>query len=258
LAYVGTGDGRVVRTPASGPRAPAPRPALAGARIDPAAGPASRSAGALGLRRFGALVRHVARLPYSRNSDRAAWGLVLAERRGTCATKHAVLAAVGRENGLDVALALLVYLMDEANTPGVGPVLSAHGLACLPEAHCVLRTARGLADATLPPAPRLGPPGPVLHLEEIEPDAIASRKPALHRAVLASWLAASGWPFDVEAAWAIREACVGALSAGPGAVAARRAGAPPRGCRTGGGDLLGPALGGGSPVPRGGGDAGTG
>jgi hypothetical protein len=185
---------------------------LAAAPLDPDAGTASRSAHALGLCTFGLLAEHVSRLPYGRNSDRAAWPLVLTEQRGTCATKHAFLAAVGRENGLDVRLMLLVYAMDEGNTPGVGAVLSFHGLSSLPEAHCLLRTPGGLVDATHPPAPRLGAPGPALHLEEIEPDGIGPRKIALHRRVLASWLAANRPDMDLESAWSIREACIRALS----------------------------------------------
>lgn len=190
--------------------------ALSDTPINPDAGTASRSAYDLRLYSFGQLVEHVSRLPYGRNSDRAAWTRVLAEQRGTCATKHALLAAVGHECRLDVGLVLLIYAMDQRNTPGVGAVLSAHGLSSLPEAHCVLRTPNGLIDATHPPAPRRGAPGPVLHMEEIEPDGIRSRKVALHRRVLASWLAANRPDLSLESAWLIRESCIMALSRAPG------------------------------------------
>jgi hypothetical protein len=82
--------------------------------------------------------RHASSLPNGRNSDRSDWRLVLKEGRGTCSTKHALLAELARENGRHVALVLAIYEMDEANTPGVGAVLERHGLPCVPEAHCYL------------------------------------------------------------------------------------------------------------------------
>jgi hypothetical protein len=180
--------------------------------LDPQAGAATRLAHAQGLRTFGGLVKHIAQLPYGRNSDRADWTLVLAEHRGTCSTKHAFLAAVGRENGLDVRLILWIYAMSEGNTPGVGAVLSSVDLPSLPEAHCLVRTPCGLVDATHPPIPRADPPGPPLHIEEIEPEGIGDYKAVTHRKILASWLAHSRPRMTVEEAWAVREACIRALS----------------------------------------------
>lgn len=75
---------------------------------------------ALGLSDYRESARHVRNLPYGRNSDRSEWRLVLQEGRGTCSTKHALLAELARENSLPVALVLGVYEMDGANTPGVG------------------------------------------------------------------------------------------------------------------------------------------
>jgi hypothetical protein len=46
-----------------------------------------------GKRDYHAAASYVQSLPYSRNSERSDYGLVLAERRGTCSTKHALLAA---------------------------------------------------------------------------------------------------------------------------------------------------------------------
>jgi hypothetical protein len=55
-------------------------------------------------------------LPYGRNSDHSDWRLVLGEGRGTCSTKHALLADLARENRRHVALMLGIYEMDEDNT----------------------------------------------------------------------------------------------------------------------------------------------
>jgi hypothetical protein len=44
--------------------------------------------------------------------------IVLAEQRGTCSTKHALLRRLAIEQGLDIALVLGIYEMTERNTPG--------------------------------------------------------------------------------------------------------------------------------------------
>ncbi|MDQ4127000.1 MAG: hypothetical protein M3151_03470, partial [Actinomycetota bacterium] len=103
---------------------------------------------AIGARDYHAAARHVRRLPYGRNSDRADYGLVLEEGRGTCSTKHALLAALARDYGLPVELRLGVYEMDGRNTPGVGPVLARYGLDGVPEAHCYLAYRGARVDLT--------------------------------------------------------------------------------------------------------------
>jgi len=60
-------------------------------------------------------------------------------RRFTCTTKHALLAALAREQHINAQLVLGIYEMSERNTPGVGHVLSRYGLSYIPEAHCHLR-----------------------------------------------------------------------------------------------------------------------
>ena len=84
---------------------------------------------ALGAGDFAAAARYVRQIPYGRITERSRYWLVLDEGRGTCTTKHATLAALARKQGIDVRLMLGIYEMSERNTPGVGPVLSAHGLA---------------------------------------------------------------------------------------------------------------------------------
>jgi len=65
-----------------------------------------------GKRDCHAAARYVRQLPYARNS---AWSLVLAERRGTCGTKHALLAALARTRQ-PVELRLGIYNLDGNTT----------------------------------------------------------------------------------------------------------------------------------------------
>lgn len=63
---------------------------------------------------------------------------VLTEGRGTCSTKHALQRSLQPNSTYRSLSCLGIYLMSEPNTPGVGSVITRHGLAEIPEAHCYL------------------------------------------------------------------------------------------------------------------------
>lgn len=170
-------------------------------------GPVGSRFRAVGVEDFREAAAYVRDLPYGRNSDRSDWGLVLAENRGTCSTKHAVLAALAREHGADVELRLGVYLMDGANTPGVADVLGSHGLAGLPEAHCYLAYRNERVDVTGSGANTIEE---FLREEAIEPGQIGAYKLEMHRQFLRAW--AVERRLDPERVWIVREECIGALS----------------------------------------------
>jgi hypothetical protein len=166
-----------------------------------------------GITDFAAAARYVQLLPYGRTSSRDDVALVLTEGRGTCSTKHALLAALAGELGLDVVLTLGIYEMSEANTPGVGPVLARHGLASIPEAHCYLVSDGRRIDVTRN-VEGAEPITAFLHEEPIRIDQIGAYKVELHRRVLVDWTSR-----DPEAQgrtlnelWAIREECIASLS----------------------------------------------
>ena len=179
------------------------------------AGPLTRRFRELGASDFAAAARHVLRLPYGRITERTRFWLVLDEGRGTCTTKHALLAELAREQSIDVQLTLAIYEMSERNTPGVGVVLARHGLDCIPEAHCFLRHEGARIDVTGVPA-GAEPIECFLYQEPITIAQIGEYKSARHRRCLAEWLAGrpEGARLDLEEAWRIREACIAALGAG--------------------------------------------
>ena len=159
--------------------------------------------------------RYLHDLPYGRNSDRSDFRLVLSEGRGTCSTKHAVLAALGQELGIAVQLTMGIYEMSEANTPGVGPVLERYQLSSIPEAHTYLRYRHRRVDITRSGIePRAEIQNFILE-QDIRPDQIGDYKVSFHRTFLRQWL--SQHPelshFTPEALWEIREACIFAISA---------------------------------------------
>jgi hypothetical protein len=179
-----------------------------------ALGPDSEAFREIGCGSYRRAARHLHELPYGRNSDRADFRLVLSEGRGTCSTKHALLAAVALEQKLPVALTIGIYDMTEANTPGVGRVLSAHGLESIPEAHCYLTySGRGVDITRSGVSPQMS----IAHFHKewaIEPAQIGAHKLALHHQYLHEWLRERrDLSVSFEELWRIREACILALGA---------------------------------------------
>ncbi|HKA55651.1 MAG TPA: hypothetical protein VKJ47_18520 [Candidatus Binatia bacterium] len=167
-----------------------------------------------GITAFRAAGRYLHHLPYSRNSDRSDFRLVLPEGRGTCSTKHALLAELAREQNLPVVLTLGIYEMHERNTPGVGLVLDRYGLPYIPEAHCYLRYAGTRIDVTRSGAEPAEPIDRFLYEEAIVPAQIGDYKLQLHQRFLRSWLANTGGVGgrSFTEAWKIREECIAALA----------------------------------------------
>lgn len=163
-----------------------------------------------GIGRYRDAARWVLALPYGRGRGRDELA-VFSELRGTCSTKHALLARLAAEHDVAVELVLGMYLMSGHNTPGVGDVLHAHGLRAIPEAHCVLRWQDCLVDLTraLPDPP---PPLEFLHTRTITPADIAAHKPEIHRRYLAEWIATHEPGRTLDEIWRIREACIAALA----------------------------------------------
>lgn len=152
---------------------------------------------------YRAAARLVWDLPVGR-PHRSGPDAVLRYRRGTCSSKHALLAALAAENDLPVELRLGLYMMTEANMPGVGRALRSHGLTAVPEALCVLAVGDDRVDLTWPGARA---PVPAFSDETtIRPDQAGDYKRAWHRQRLDAWAEARG--LDPDAVWAAREAAM--------------------------------------------------
>jgi len=173
-------------------------------------GPVSQSFLSLGVSDYLAAIDFVRQLPYGRNTNGDPT-LVLKEMRGTCSTKHSLLATLAKEINFPILLKLGIYKMSELNTPGVGVVLKQYGVSWLPEAHCYLSAGNTRIDATKTSSPSVSPFADLLYEEEIEPDMIGSYKTSLHRKFLEDWALENSCNFDL--AWLIREKCIKSLEA---------------------------------------------
>jgi hypothetical protein len=180
-----------------------------------AAGPLGAAFVTRGLSDLRAAGRYLQTLPYGRTRDRSDFAAVLREGKGTCSTKHALLAAVAAEEGIPLVLTLGIYAMHERNTPGVGSVLARHRLASVPEAHCCVTYQSRRIDVTRSGAEPAEPIVELLHEESIVPAQIADHKVDVHRQFIRHWTRTrpeEAGRRDADEIWRIREECIAALA----------------------------------------------
>ena len=162
---------------------------------------------------FSDLVSYVQHLPYGRtiSSDILA---VVWENKGTCSSKHRLLAAVAEENARhDIELVVGVYMMCEENTPGVGVILSNTGVASIPEAHCYLRHENVRYDYTGLQAFGVSPFESLVSEHVTTSAELPHFKLALHKEVMANWALERDLSFFET--WKVREKCIQRLSESP-------------------------------------------
>lgn len=161
---------------------------------------------------FTQLAEYVKALPYGRTAEAGDLCAVLHEKRGTCSSKHQLLAAVAQASGhAEIQLTVGIYAMSEGNTPGVAATLHTAGVTSLPEAHCYLSVEGERMDFTGLAAGSSSPFAALLSESIVCPFRLRETKAELHMQALAEWASLRG--VTVEWAWSVREACIAALAA---------------------------------------------
>jgi hypothetical protein len=165
----------------------------------------------LGIESFSHAVNWVHALPYGRNSDRSDYMLLYNEKRGTCSTKHAALAALCIENNIHAILRVAICPLHRQRHPGLAPLLDRLGVHSFPEAHCYLHYQGIDLDVTTPDGS--------LFLEEevaqewdIEPDQIGDHKVALHHDYLSRWLQNQRTSYELDEVLQMRERWISSKS----------------------------------------------
>ena len=168
---------------------------------------------AIGISGFRDAVEYVHYLPYGRTSNRTNLLLVLDEKKGTCSSKHALLALLAKECSLSLDLMLGIYSMDGNNTSGVETVLNKYDLKNIPEAHCYLRYKARRIDITRSGVKANSPINNFLFEKAIEPEDISSRKVEIHQDFIRRWLenSSASIKYNFDAVWRIREECISVL-----------------------------------------------
>ena len=111
-------------------------------------GPTSARFRDVGLTTFRSACVWVRDLPYGPNRAGHDSAVVFDEMRGTCMSKHNLIAVLARELNLPVSKYIGAYRLDESVIDGAGPVLAAHGLTYVPRTHCVLKYDERFVDLT--------------------------------------------------------------------------------------------------------------
>jgi hypothetical protein len=92
----------------------------------------------LGITGFLNACRHVHQLPYGYNSDRDDLLILFEEGRGSCTTKHAVIATLAEELSLPIVKNIGIYGMTEDIVSGTNLILGKFNLPYVPMVHCFL------------------------------------------------------------------------------------------------------------------------
>lgn len=175
--------------------------------------PLSKLLLAKGIPDFKSAIAYINQLPYGRTSDRSDYRLIIPEQTGTCSTKHAFLKQLAIENHQEtVKLFIGIYQMNEANTKGVGSVLTKYQLNYIPEAHTYLKINETILDVTRTTTNETSFQDSVLAEAQILPHQIADYKVTWHQNFLKEWILTEQLPYTFEEIWNIREKCIEALS----------------------------------------------
>lgn len=167
-----------------------------------------------GIHSFKEACDFTAKLPYGRNANREDFGLVLSERKGTCSSKHALLAALALENGHpEIELIAGVFLMNEETHSKLTAFFAGKSYSNIPECHCYLRINGERFDYT-DTSGRLEQIIPKLVREQrIDPNQVSDWKIMIHKHYLQGWLNRNPhFQMTLDEIWKDREEAISLLS----------------------------------------------
>lgn len=150
---------------------------------------------------------------YGRTSRPGDYLLVLKEKKGTCSSKHALLALLAEEHHQPVELKLGMFELTAASNPRLASLLAQHELHAVPEAHAYLSRDGAGFDFTGAHVP-IQPLRPMWGEETVAVSDLGEYKNRYHRRMMTKWLEERGLSqrMTSEQLWQVREECIAALS----------------------------------------------
>lgn len=168
----------------------------------------------LGITDFHAACEYLKNLPYGRNANRRDFLLTLTEGKGTCSSKHAILAYLADENGQKaIELIVGIFLMSSETHPKLTAFFTDKPYECLPEAHCYLRYQGERFDYTdsSNSLERIAPK--IVREQRAEPQQLVDWKPMIHKHYMEGWLRRNQQvELTVDELWSQREEAIDALA----------------------------------------------
>lgn len=155
----------------------------------------------------------IAKLPYGRNTNREDFGLVLSEMKGTCSSKHALLASLALENGHpEVELIAGIFLMNEETHSRLNGFFTDKSYPNIPECHCYLRFQGERFDYTDASNQMEVIAPKIVREQRIDPNQVVDWKIMIHKHYLQGWLTRNpAFQMTLEDIWRDREEAIGLL-----------------------------------------------
>lgn len=142
-----------------------------------------------GINEFSQACDFVMNLPIGKNSSRIEFEKIFEELKGTCSTKHGLLAVLALENNHpEIELMFGIYLMSEETHPQFSDFLSQNSLTNLPETHCFLRYNGKRYDfsSVTPLLEKIE--SKIVREQRIDPPQVGEWKEVIHKDYLTRWL----------------------------------------------------------------------
>jgi hypothetical protein len=124
----------------------------------------------LGITTFKAACHHVHEMEYGSNTNYKDKMILFKENKGTCTSKHAVIAGLARELNVPVYKHICVYKFTDEITTGAGEILKKYEIPYVPLIHCFLKFFKYRFDLT--EGNKNGKKKPIdeyIHDERVEP-----------------------------------------------------------------------------------------
>ena len=175
----------------------------------------SRYTLSLNILNLGDLLRVIQAIPYGRNSSKESFRVVFSDNIGTCATKHAFVIEVIKEQGWKgFELILGIYLINCDNTPIACDLLEETELFEVPNAHTYLKFNNKIIDATKIGSENLEFVNTLQQEIRINSDQIYEFKKLQHQKFIRRWSGDNelGCSFNLVKIWNIREQIIDLLS----------------------------------------------
>lgn len=167
-----------------------------------------------GIRTFSDACTFIHELPYGRNANRSDFLLVLNEEKGTCSSKHALLASLALENGIgQVELIVGIFMMSSETNPSLGAFFSDKSYSSIPEAHCYLNYKGERFDFTALNFDKDKIAPKIVREQRIDPNQVSDWKIMIHKHYLEGWLKRNpGIELSLDELWKDREEAINLLS----------------------------------------------
>jgi hypothetical protein len=167
----------------------------------------------LGITHFSAACKFIAHLPYARNANRSDFSLVLSEGKGTCSSKHGLLAELALENAHpEIELIAGIFLMNEETHSKLVGFFDDKPYSMIPECHCYLRYRGERFDYTDASngLERIIPK--LVREQRIDPNQVNEWKIMIHKDYLQRWLVRNpDFQLSIDEIWLQREKAISRL-----------------------------------------------